>query len=174
MIEIDFGILITQAITFIIGLFLLWKIAWGPLTEMLKKRQDEIKHNIDSTRQMKEEVERLKAKYLAEMDMIEQRAAGILAKAAGDAQKIHEDIMKEATSEARAYTERTQKYLEKKQESMMEELRAEIARLAVMGAEKIIKQSVTKEIQDKAVNEIMKELENEILPARGKGRQDTF
>jgi F-type H+-transporting ATPase subunit b len=160
MIEINFGILATQIVTFLIGLFLLWKIAWGPLTAAMKKRQDEIRRNIDSARLIKEEVEQLKAKYMSEMGRLEQRAAEIIAGAASEARKVHEDIMKEATTEARAFTERTHKYLEKQRKQMMDEVRAEIAKFAVMGAEKILKQSVSKEVQDKAVDEIMKELEN--------------
>jgi len=70
--------------------------------------------------------------------------------------------MLEATAEARAFTERTQKYMEKQRQEMIDELRAEVARLAVKGAEKILKQSINPQVQQKAVEEMLRGLKNEI------------
>ncbi|MEW6041507.1 MAG: hypothetical protein AB1633_08305, partial [Elusimicrobiota bacterium] len=107
----------------------------------------------------KEEVEQLKEKYLSDMTNIEKKAAEIISKAKSDARKIHENIMKEATAEASAFTERTKKYLDSEKEKMLEDLRQEVARLAVAGAEKILRKTIDESTHRIVVEELVRELE---------------
>jgi F-type H+-transporting ATPase subunit b len=59
--DLNPGLTLWTAITFLVLIFVLWKFAFGPISKMLVERETTIRDAIDSARKEREEAERLLA-----------------------------------------------------------------------------------------------------------------
>lgn len=159
MIEINFGILLAQVITFLIGVALMWKIAWGPLTKTLKERSSVIQKELELAQAKNKMAEELQAKYQAQLAKIEAKAQGILAKANQEARNLRDQMLKSSQDEAKSLVEKTRLALEQEKQRLIQDLRQEMARLAVSGAEKLLRRMISPEIQREWSEEFLAQLE---------------
>jgi F-type H+-transporting ATPase subunit b len=74
MVEINFNILIVQAVSFLIAVVILWKIAWKPLVTFLQNRRKGIEENINAAKTSKENALKLEEDYKKKISLIEQEA----------------------------------------------------------------------------------------------------
>ena len=74
MIDIKLDLLIGQVVTFLIGMFLLYLIAYKPIKEMFRKRAEKIENDLKSAEQSKVEMEKLKEQFRTELSRIEEKA----------------------------------------------------------------------------------------------------
>ena len=70
MLEFKPGLFIAQVVTFLIAVFLLWKIAWGPLYEILEKRKEKIKKDLEIIEQTKNSLKKMEQEYKLRFDAI--------------------------------------------------------------------------------------------------------
>jgi F-type H+-transporting ATPase subunit b len=157
MFEIDLPLLSAQLVTFLIGTFLLWKIAWKPLVEMLRQRQEMISKNITDAQGLKTEAEQLKNEYAAHMGELEKKAAGLLQQSKENGELQKKEILQVARSEARGMIETAKKQMEEERENLKKELKRDMVPLAVSMAEKILKETLTQETQHRIVRDFMDE-----------------
>ncbi|OGS27709.1 MAG: ATP synthase F0 subunit B [Elusimicrobia bacterium RIFOXYB2_FULL_48_7] len=155
MIEINPGIFIAQLITFLAALFILWKFAWGPLLGMLKERQDKIKKDLDVAESARQSIEKLQQEYSQKLSEIQQKAAELVSQAKQDGERMKGEILKIAQSEAEELRKKTQEQLDGEKKRISAELRSELSALSISIAEKIIRQSIDKKMQDNLFKEAL-------------------
>ena len=87
---VSYGTIIWTSIAFILVLIIMKKVAWKPILGALEKREKDIQNAIDSARQAKEEMARLKVsneelqkKAREERDAIRTRVSSLLAQIEG-------------------------------------------------------------------------------------------
>ncbi len=147
-----------QAISFILFVFFCMKYIWPPIMAAIEKRQKEIAEGLSLAEQSKKSLEIAQA-----------NAADLLGKAKADAQviidqanKLKASIVKDAQLEAEREREKiiAQGYAEVEAESKRarEELRKQVAILALTGAEKIIERSVDEATNSDIVDKLVAEL----------------
>ena len=159
MIEIDFGILIAQIVTFLIGMGLLWKISWGPLTQMMKERSSVIQKELDAAQKKRAEAENLETSYQQQLSAIEQKAREVMNRAQHQAQAAKEQLLKAAQEESKRLMEKTKESLEAERVRLIGELRQEVSHLVIKGTEKLLRQSVDRQKQEQWSKEFMAELD---------------
>lgn len=159
MIEINFGILVAQVVTFLIGMGLLWKIAWGPLTETLKQRSLTIQKELETAQQKRSDAEKLESSYRQQLAAIEQKAQEMMNRTQQEAQVVKEHLLKAAHEESKRLMEKTKESLEAERIRLIGELRQEVSRLVIKGTEKLLRQSVDRQKQEQWSKEFMAELE---------------
>ncbi len=159
MIEIDFGILIAQIVTFLIGMGLLWKISWGPLTQMMKERSSVIQKELDAAQQKRTEAEKLQASYQQQLSAIEQKGQEVMNRALGEAQAMKDQILKGAQEESKRLMEKTEESLAVERVCLLTELRQELSRLVVSAMEKLLRHSVDPQTQKEWNQQFLSELD---------------
>lgn len=147
------------AITFLMMVLILKRIAWGPLLKVLDEREQKIKNELDSAQKNKEEMEQLKMSYEQQLSEVESRARSILSEAEQKGIQTRESILKEADLEARKLVEKGRQQLQTEKERLIQELGAQVGELSVMMTEKLIRQTVDKKVQEKFVQDFLKNLE---------------
>jgi F-type H+-transporting ATPase subunit b len=155
----DVGMMFWTVVTFLAMVLILKKIAWGPLLKALDEREEKIRKDIESARQNRDEVERLKQDYERQLGEIESRARALLSEAEQKGAKAREGILKEAEAEARKLAEKGRQQLEAEKEKLLLQLRKEVGDLSVSMAEKLMRQTIDKKVQDKFVQDFLKNLE---------------
>ena len=145
-----------QAIAFVIFVWFCMKYVWPPLMAAIEKRQKEISDGLASAERAKKD-----------LDLAQANATDQLKKAKAEAQVIIEQANKRRSqildeAKAEAEQERTkivaQAQAEIDAERKREELRKQVAILAVAGAEKIIERSVDEAANSDIVDKLVAEL----------------
>jgi F-type H+-transporting ATPase subunit b len=155
MIQIDFWLLLAQVASFLVALFILWRFFWGPLTQMIEKRGRDIGRDIETAKSGREEVEQMKRQYQAELCDIEARAKKILDAATADGHVARDDILKAAQEQAKVFLDNAKAEIAVERDLAMTQMRKETVDLAVMIAEKLLKQSVDQGARERMLNEFI-------------------
>src|SRR3989339_1107707 len=92
MIDINLPILIAQILTFLVALYIVWKIAWGPLVSMMRRREDIVRENIEKSKEERQQAEVLKKDYEIQLGAIREESQSIFSQAVKDAQKERDEI----------------------------------------------------------------------------------
>ncbi len=144
-----------QMIAFAIFVFICMKWIWPPLIGEISNRQKKIEESLQAAEKAKQSV-----------SLAEENASKIISDAKVKAQEIVDQaesqkskLIDNASDEARAEKERIIKSatIETAKNKAQEELRKEISKLAIAGAEKIISSKVSSEEDDALVKEALKQ-----------------
>jgi F-type H+-transporting ATPase subunit b len=157
----DKGLIIWTIVTFVALVWLLGKVAWKPLLQALKEREDGIRKAIGDAASARQSAEQLKAQYEQELAKAQDKAAGMMIQAQAEAQKMREKMIKEAEAEAHQLTEQTKRQLEEEKSRLSRELKQEVAGLSLRVAEKLLKHSVNAKENEALVQGFIKDLEKE-------------
>ena len=159
--DLDFQLL-QDAILMIIAIFFLFLIAsnllFNPVRDMLKKRSEKIKNDIDSAAKDKEDAANLKEEYAAKLKEIDKEAESILADARKRASENAARIEADAKAEANRIIERARSEAELEKQKAADDVKREMVVLASMMASKVVKASINTTVQDELVDDTLKEI----------------
>ena len=154
--------LIHDAILLGINIFILFffmsYMFFNPVRDMLKKRQDKIKNELDYAAQEKASAEAMRADYEQKIGSVKKEADEILSEARKQAQYRENQIVAEAQEEAARILERAGHEVELEKKKAMEDVKGEIIAIASMMAGKIAAASIDEKMQDALLNETLNEI----------------
>lgn len=159
----DKGLIIWTIVSFAFLVLLLGKVAWNPLLQSLKEREDGIRKAIDDANQAKQTAEHLKTQYEQELARAQDKAHAMVQQAQAEAQKLRDQLIKAAEAEAQRLTEQTRKQLEEEKSRISRDLRQEVAGLSLKVAEKILRHSMNAKENDALVQNLIKDLDKEVV-----------
>lgn len=142
---------------FVMFLFLSYML-FNPAREMLKKRQDSVRDDIDSAEKAKEEADRLKKEYENRLREIHKEEDAILSAARKKALESETRIIDSAKLEASGIIARAHKQAELEMKKAQDEIKKEIITVASMVAEKVVSDKINVEIQDSLIDDTLKEI----------------
>ena len=154
----DLGLMIWTIVTFSIMVAILKKVAWGPLLKVLEEREEKIRQDVEAAEKNRAQMEQFKADYERQLGEIETRAKSLLAQAEKKGLENREAILKDAQDQARKIQEKTRQELEIEKEKISRELRCELGELSVKIAEKIVRKTIDKKVQEDALQDFLKNL----------------
>ena len=152
------GLVIWTIITFILLLFILRKVAWKPLLEALRAREESVKNAIEHAEKARNDAERLLQENQKTMEQASIEGQKILSESRALAEKLKDEIIDKANQQSRKMLEAAKEEIERDKESAMLQLRSEIASIAVDAAGKIIDETLDEEKHRKLVDSYLKEL----------------
>ena len=159
LIQPAFGLSFWTLLTFLLLLLLLGKFAWGPLIAAIKTREDAIRGDIDDARKQRDDA----AGMLAEQkelnrEALRQRAEAV---AAGqkDAERVKAEIVEEARQQREQLLKQAREQIEAETRQAKTELRATVADLTVLAAEKLLQKNLDDGTQKMLVEDYLAGLE---------------
>ena len=152
------GLIFWTAITFVLVLLILKKIAWVPILTALQDREKGIQSSIDRAHQAKDESEAILRKNRELLSKADADADRIIREGKDYADKLRADITEKAQSEAKKMIAMAKDEIEQEKRRALDVLRNEVADLAVKGAEKIIKTALDADMQKQIVNSMIQDL----------------
>lgn len=158
LLKVDPGLLLWTIITFIVLLLIMWRAAWRPLVDALDVRAEKVRSDIENAEKNRLESERLLAEHEKMMDKAKEEASKIIAEGKSDAEKLKDDIVARANSEAKELTERAKKEIFLAKEKALDELKAEVVVLSTEIASKIIAKNLKPDDQKSIVDEAIQKL----------------
>ncbi len=97
---VEWGTTIVTLVTFVILIILLKKFAWGPLKEVMDKRERDINKDIDDAEQAKINAQKLEEENRKTLKETQDEVQKILDDAKIQARKQHEEIIHEANEKS--------------------------------------------------------------------------
>jgi F-type H+-transporting ATPase subunit b len=134
-----------ELIAFFILLWVLWKYVIPPVNRALEARQELIRKQLEEARAAKEQLEESERLYREELNRARAEAARMREEARSEGKRIKEELLAAAQEQAAAITAAHQRQLEIDRQRAMSELRAEIGRLSVDLAGRIVGESLEDE-----------------------------
>ena len=137
------GTLFWTALTFVVLLFVLKKMAWKPILQMLEEREQHIKESFEKADAARKETEQALAKNQEILEQAKKEAQELLSKSRKTAETAKEDIIRKAESEATKILDKARKEISLEKEKAIEELKSQAAELSIMIASRIIGKSLS-------------------------------
>ena len=144
-------------INFLILMGVLTRFLYKPFLNMLATRKQSIKDALDNAEFTNRRADEKMEQYSKRISKVEEESREIIrtAKIKADAQA--RDIIEDARKEAGDIIAKAEKTIEKEKEKAMEEMKQEIAVLAVMAAEKIVEREIQRAGQEAIVEEVIRQ-----------------
>jgi F-type H+-transporting ATPase subunit b len=159
LVQLDPGLFIWTIVTFLVLLGLLAKFAWGPLLAALEARQTAIRKSLDDADQAKRELERLNAESGHIINRARVEADAIITQSRADGERLREEIRAKARTEADHIVKNAERQIQLETSRALEQIRREAVELSVMIASKIIQRNLTREDNERLIDEALKQVE---------------
>ena len=159
LVQVDPGLFIWTIITFLVLLALLAKFAWRPLLEALEARQNAIRKSLDDAQRATQELERLNLESAQIINRARVDAEAIVSQSRSDGERLREEIKQKARAEADHIVKSAGRQIQLETSRALEQIRREAVDLSVMIASKIIQRNLSKEDNEKLIEEALKQVE---------------
>lgn len=140
-------------VVFLLLLFILRKMAWGPMLSGLQKREDSIKSALEEAKRSNEESQKLRAEMAAQMAEAQEKVKAVLDDARRNAQSMADDLMNKAKGEILADRQRLHREVELAKNQALEAISNRTAELATLVASKALGRGVEIHDQHRLVEE---------------------
>ena len=158
LVQPDPGLFIWTIVTFLVLLALLAKFAWRPLLEALDRRQEAIRSSLDDAARARTELERLNQESAQIINRARAEADQIIVSSRADAERLREDVKQKARAEADAIVKSAERQIQLETARALQQIRTEAVDLSVMIASKLIQRNLTKEDNDRLIEEALRQV----------------
>ena len=150
--------LIAQMIAFGLLIWFVNKVMWGPLSGIMEARQKRIADGLAAAEKGKHEEVLAKKKALEVIKEAKDQAAGIVAQGQKRASELVEEAKVTARTEGERIVTSANADIEREINQAREVLRAQVASIAVAGAEKVLKREIDAKSHDALLNDLAAEI----------------
>ena len=154
---VEWGTTLVTLATFVILLALLKKFAWGPLKEVMDKRERDINKDIDDAEQAKINAQKLEEENRKTLKETQDEVQRILDDAKVQARKQHEEIIHEANVRANGMIETAQSEINSEKERALADINNQVSELSVLIASKVLRKEISEQDQKALVEKYLKE-----------------
>jgi len=159
LVQPDPGLFIWTILTFLVLVGLLTKFAWRPLLLALESRQQNIQQALDDAEKAKQELERLNQESAQIIRQARVEADQIVAMSRSDAERLREEMRQKARAEADGIVKSAERQIQLETARAIQQIRHEAADLSVAIASKLIQRNLTKEDNEKLIDDALKQLQ---------------
>ena len=134
-----FGTVVWATVAFLVVMFLLRKMAWGPILTALKEREESIATALNEADKARSEMSALQADNERLLKEARAERDGMLREAREMADKLVADAKGKAKEEAAREAESAREAIATERKAAVAELKSEVAKLSVSIAEQLIR-----------------------------------
>lgn len=166
MLEIDWKLLISQTLTFLVMAGIVWKLSWKPLLKFIKDRQETVRQSLENAEKMRLAASKLEEDYQQRLQQVEQQTKDLIALAKLEGNRAKDEIIATAQKEIADMRKRAQEHLDLEREQIIRELREKVISLSMSLTTKVIESSALKGLTEDRFKAMLDELEESKEPAR--------
>ena len=148
-------------INLLILYFILKKILFKPLKNMIDSRQKEIDDMYSDAKNSKSEAEKMKEEYEEKLSQANKESEEILKNAQRRALLKEEDILKEANAEAARTLERAEEQIALEKKRALNEVKDEVSEMAIGIASAVIERDVKADEHKALIDDFINNIGNE-------------
>ena len=165
LIQVTPGLMIWTIVCFLIALFVLKRYAFGPIQKLIDDRRESIRQSIEEADRAREEARSLLEEHRRLIGQAKSDAESILSEARKVADAQRERMREETEEDRQRRLEETRRQIEQATAQALNEIRAEVATLSLLAAEKITRKTLTTDDQRRLIDEALAEIDFSQLEA---------
>lgn len=147
-----------QTIAFAIFVWFTMKFVWPPITQAMQERQKKIAEGLDAAGRAQRDLGLAQEKASHTLRETKEQATQIIEQANKSANLIVEDAKTQARSEGERLIAAAKVEIEQEMNRAKDQLRAQVAILAIQGAERILESEVDPKAHSELVNKLASQL----------------
>jgi len=145
-------------VLFVLFAVVMSKLAWKPLLAMIEEREKGVRDSVEGAQRASAEAQALLAQHQELLREGGRQREEIIKRAISDAEQLKADLSTQARAEADQILRKAKEQIEREKRLAIQELRGQVADLAVEAASRIVTSSLTPEAQRKLVHEFIEKL----------------
>lgn len=142
LLQPDLGLAVWTVVTFLVLVWVLKRIAWGPLLETISKREERIKDDLETAKREREEAERLHQEVEERLTQISEEAQKKIAEAVRTGEKERESIHRQTLEEIGELRQRAHLQIEQEKKQALIEIRSQAAELSIAAAAHLLEKNI--------------------------------
>lgn len=150
--------LLGQMIAFAIFVWFCMKFVWPPLINAMQERQKKIAEGLQEADRAAKDLELAQKKATDTLREAKEQAAQLIEQANKRASQLIEEAKEQARAEGDRLKTAAQADIEQEVQRAKEQLRAQVAALSLLGAEKILQTSVNQDAHGKMLEQLAAQL----------------
>ncbi|MFC2022889.1 F0F1 ATP synthase subunit B [Chloroflexota bacterium] len=154
---VNWPVLITQVVTFVILLVLLRLVAYKPVMRMLDERSRRIKESMEQTEFIKQQAAQSEEESKKRIEAAGKEGHEMVARAVKAGEEARRQAQEAAKQDAEVLITRARSEIQQERDESIDELRQEFADLAVQAAEKVIERSLDKKAHREIIDKVLEE-----------------
>jgi F-type H+-transporting ATPase subunit b len=156
--ELNPGLTLWTAITFLVLIVVLGKFAWGPIVKMLDERERTIRDAIDQAKKERAEAERMLFEQKASLAKAQREAAELAQRSKQEVEAMRIELTARARKEADDLVAQARQQIQEEKSKALLELKGQVADLAIDAARRLIQSSLDEKSQRALVEEYIAQL----------------
>jgi F-type H+-transporting ATPase subunit b len=156
---IDLVTFLIQIFAFLVFIWIFWQFALGPITRMLDERQERIRESMEAAERMEQELAATQSRNEEILAEARRDAQEILSTARENSEQILNRAREQSQQQADQMIEKAQATIAAERQQAWNELREEVAELAITAATKIVRQELDREKHAELIRETLAEAE---------------
>jgi len=158
MFELNPGLSIWTSVVFLLLVVVLGKFAWKPMLKSLREREDSIRDSLEQAEKARAEAAELLKQNERNMARADEEYQKIVREARALGDKMKEEIVTKAHQQAQRELQNTKDEIQRDIDAAKQQLRAEVADLAVKAAEKILDETLDAAKQKKLIESTLNKM----------------
>lgn len=151
--------ILTQIVGFLIMLWVLKKIFWHPILNVMQERQRTIAAEFDFIRKEKEDVKKLAEDYQRKIKDIEAEMKSKIQEGVEKGERLAREIEQDTRKKATDILNKAQQEVKKEMAEAKTQLKSEIVNISIAAAQKLIQETLTKEKHQKLIEDAIEKIE---------------
>jgi F-type H+-transporting ATPase subunit b len=163
LIQVTPGLMIWTIVCFLITLFVLRRYAFGPIQKVIDQRRERIRQSLDEADHARSEARKLLEEHRKLIAQARGEAEEILAETRRVAEVNQRRMREETEADRQRRIEETRRQVESETRRALEQIRAEVADLSLIAAEKVTRQSFADEDHRRLIEDAVGDLDLSVL-----------
>ncbi|OGV28556.1 MAG: F0F1 ATP synthase subunit B [Legionellales bacterium RIFCSPHIGHO2_12_FULL_35_11] len=150
--------LVVQMLVFLTFVWFTMKFVWPPLEKVLEERRTKIAEGLAAAERSRRELELTQHRISEDLKLARAKSAEIIEKASFRAAQLVEEAKEEAVRQSEHIAKVAQEHLQQEVNRARDNLRKDIGKLAVAGAERILMREINEEVNKALIDNLLKEI----------------
>ena len=158
---ISFPNILFQLVNFLVFLWILRRLLYGPVTRMLRERRERIADSLREAENLRTQVESERTEFESELQRARAEAQRIRDDASSTAEAIRERELERARGDVERMRTEAQADVERERQQAAAELRAQTADLVMQATSRVLDRSIDDPEHRRLVQEALADLQSE-------------
>jgi F-type H+-transporting ATPase subunit b len=163
LIQVTPGLMVWTIVCFLVALFVLKRYAFGPIQKLIDDRRERIQRALEEADAAREEARNLLEEHRKLIGQARGEAEEILSEARQVGQAMQARVKEETEADRKRRLEETSRQIDAETRRALEQIRAEVAELSLVAAEKVTRKSLNDADQRRLIDEAIGELDFSVL-----------
>ena len=159
MLQLDLQQILSQALSFLLLLWVLRRFAWRPLLGVLDARRKQIEDELQHSARTREELTRLQEDYGRRLSQIDEEARRKIQQAVLEGKRIALEIQEQARAQARTVIAKSKDTIELELAKAKVTLRDEVAEMTIEAVGRVLQRKLDAKTDRQLVDAVLDELE---------------